>query len=1243
MNISRSLKDELYRFTEECKKESANKRLISRYIFKPSNQVNKEPEGSLNFIDSNKLYSYDFIDSKEIRDLKSYFKYNSINNRFLSKDINVCDLPITTLEKHDCQICALSSSEDIISRDNDITHTNGHIPLKQVFGKKYNSNSFLNNTGVLITVYRIGKHEDGPYYTAKIHSDDVNIIIMSSNYYDISFTDYDPSFAYYIIEICKVCDSKYNNDTDSEVSFINSENGLILDMGASTNDDAIYYNNRYYQLMDNKCFNVSSTYDHTKITIVNNIFDTHYIDKSQFIIWYNYTYNGKKCCMLVPTISIDGYEIDQNRAIITITTSEKIPSDSKFTIYCIYDKYESEYTEKTLPDILKDEGISDDIISKIKMPNSSNSETYDSDLIKYYPNFLKEKLDRQCPTYYGIINEVYTRNIIHIPKEGENGSSSIACARFEIPIKHSSIMFFQKGKIIDPVEYFEGEHYINGQKYGSIGTMSIYVDARNLDSENYDLAILNNDGKYILDDPIYVISTETFFNEDVTFPLIEIDKYLPYSESDRYSFYAHGITTGNPNIVTDDFGNSYYQDDNGIYLRYKNSFYPIEDIGYTKSYNNISNTDLYEEIYIKSEDIIDSDKISYCKVKSSEYIIPVNKNLTKEKLAIMVERMEQVSYLNAESYETNDIGYNFVKQYDDKRHVLGVYWRVVTEPSKFVIVQRSDNLVKENNKLYLNYYDKKDNTNKKIQIEADSTLNPIRYERAIYKYSKLLNNINYYTEQSDRNLYKKDYDGNYVKCKKDLELAANFKKYNEIIKIRIANGEIIDCGFANTDEYLDLIDTKSHINRDGTISDPAFDHNIDLNANILNADDGRIVAYNISNGYSQYFINNDNEQFLSYVIPTQLIASESKLLAFMDGILTDEFIIDKHLYYRLFDGNTILAFSDEQSNPETGKFVYDPNGDYVYDGNGHYILYDDIVDGDTLYCGVSEYQIPRFTLVCDKNGTELLSGGSSKGISEIPEPSSVRYSKVTKSIYVTNPGSYTLYQDIHGISYEDGIFTLSNEIDGCVSNEQKMYDDFYMLPFSPNYMMLFINGRYISPDHIKVLSTRRFALIDTVKTSIKDYFNLEDNESLEINEIFIYRYDYINPFKYIDYFVKDYGNINASKYIPKEIYKISDYLWDDYGNELKEVNKDKIFTDIIIDPKDPGFHQTNNLIAMYEIFGKYVLNKYDIDANFDLADEVRSYFSSLYDEDGRMKLELILDNLKRKYNYGRYVGQDGIY
>ena len=47
---------------------------------------------------------------------------------------------------------------------------------------------------------------------------------------------------------------------------------------------------------------------------------------------------------------------------------------------------------------------------------------------------------------------------------------------------------------------------------------------------------------------------------------------------------------------------------------------------------------------------------------------------------------------------------------------------------------------------------------------------------------------------------------------------------------------------------------------------------------------------------------------------------------------------------------------------------------------------------------------------------------------------------------------------------------------------------------------------------------------------------------------------------------------------------------------------------------------------------RYLVNMYWLLAS--------TYF---YDEDGRMKLELILDNLKRKYNYGRYVGQDGIY
>ena len=128
--------------------------------------------------------------------------------------------------------------------------------------------------------------------------------------------------------------------------------------------------------------------------------------------------------------------------------------------------------------------------------------------------------------------------------------------------------------------------------------------------------------------------------------------------------------------------------------------------------------------------------------------------------------------------------------------------------------------------------------------------------------------------------------------------------------------------------------------------------------------------------------------------------------------------------------------------------------------------------------------------------------------------------------------------------------------------------------------------------------------------------------------MFIYKYDYLSPQKYkYDYYE------NPITYNLSNIYGVKDTLWDTYGSNISENIKDRISTNIIINPKDPGFHQNNDTLALYEIFGKYVLNKYDIDSDFELANEVRSYFDKLYDKDGRMRLELNLDSNKRKYVY----------
>lgn len=1208
--MSRILEKELYKFTEECKRNASNTSLIRRYIFKPKKQENMEPDGSFYFIDSNKLYDFDDFYYEHLNDnnkenyekshpdIRTYFKYNSIAGRFLNKNIRVCDLPVGILEVGECPICRLSKSIDITSRDTDINgntvykttnfkNAYGNIPL-DIYGVEYDSNEFLKRTGVLITVYRVSKDNNKPYHANKVSKSNLKICVMSSNYFDISFEDPNPNFSYYIIEICKVAkyddkESVYtvNFDNADDLGYVHKpDNSITLN-----NYDSIYYDSKYCKELN--ISNINRNKNEVSMTITGNNFQKYYIDKSQLTLWVHYDDNN---CMLIPTSAITNTVYNNERIIITLELESISVNDNiTFTGYYIFDEDISEYTETTINEVIQSYKIEDCYVN----PPESDDENYYQNLLDYYPYYLREQLGKQGTTHFGKIASILISDVIKFLPDDDTNDKYSPCISFEVPMKHSSFMLFHHGKLISPYAYFEGIHTIKHRRNGSVteetvgdyGNIYIYVNIRDLGDE-YDNSVKNNEFVVNLEEPIYMIVTDTFFNEDVVYPLIEVEKYIPIEgqlkwynldyESDPEKTYQTYVE------VTDGVGK---------YIKYDDNYYEVDSSEtyneYYRLYEEVSDSifkNCYKIAAIDDFDkgIISQDETLYKKVKTYEYILPVNKRLNKEKISIMVEQMIMVDPDKVESDAMTGLNYAPANN--------GLYWAVeINGQRRFCKV---GNIVDGQYSIEIN------------DVEYTPIMNnnkPILYKRAVYQYSELLNNIKYSTEKAASELFKQNSDGSYESVKPDPELVNEFRKYNDIIKIKIMNGEIIDCGFPNTDEYLNLIDCdyESIIDRDGNQID--YNQNIiDLNSNITNIADGRIVAYDNSNGFSQYHLNGEDEEFLSYPIPNQLMTSEKKLFAFMDGKLTDEFIIDKHLYYRLFDGNTMLAFSDDPiirdtvEGPEDYKnYRYNPSGKYVFD-----------VDNE-----------------CYRKDN-----GSSEDLSLH------HYDKIISTIYITNPGNYTLYQDIHGISYDrnSGIFTISNDIDGCVVNEQRMYDDNYMLPFNPKYMILFINGLYIPSDHIQVISNRRFILTD-----MDDYFEL-NGKKLTINEMFIYKYEYIKPEHYIDYFEKE--TINNREVI---VHKVEDNLWDLYLNTNihNVINKysDKIFKNIVIDPKDPGFHKENTLIGMYEIFGKYVLNKYDIDmldkTDTALLEEIRSYFDSIYDSDGRLPLELILDNIKRKYMY----------
>lgn len=1295
--------NELYRYTEAFKKESANS-LIRRYIFKDKNS--KEPgDGSLSFIDSDMLYDGNF---EKIPEPRTYFKYKSINGRFLNKNVRVTNIPVGVLDKDaktiinalsscikfvhvqfptnanktaykrltlakdsddykrlveehpdDLEILMEGSLKEIYAKLNsekEYNHYNLQGLYPDIFGKQFSAKEFSKATGIMISIYKIVKNPYFSYSTYKISTEEKNIkmSIMSSTYFDIEFTDDNKNSEYYIMEIIKPFkdyECKYTANTEE----IDSNSIRFKRIGGNysfesrkpfiwgdTEDDAQGATREIYTF-DPDCVKANTeisvdihlhntgghSYETDPFTIdLSKIYDEsddryqpfidylngRYIDNSQLLLW----------CISSRRHYIDSihYEIittsnmilpswcKQNGNTIEISIPEKY-------LYYNYDKIPPEEitttvtlaitvldsglfstnTERNINDILESYGLE----REEEIPDSPA----DENLLTYYPEFFRHQLERQCKSFTGEINKIRKDSIIYYLKDDAEVTDYTPCIIFEFPIKHSSVMIFKDGNLISPFTYFEGVHqikkingdYVEEVELGEYGNMYMYINLNDLIDESELSQFLNDPDKTLisLSSTLRIICTNTLFEEDVRFPLYMIKKYVPIN-STRYSYMYDD--------ETEHYG--YVEDTEGIYVKYDEDgeYYQVQtDKRYTRELNEltinqtIGGEDVTETVY--KENYIEDENGEYYAVLTNEYIIPANKNLDLQNLAIVAENLVEYNY---DDFDADGNKYAvdseeglycsaMVKTSEPDRVKRFIKYGsfVIPETPEYVLYQDTRYLKTKfnNNSESFSYDDTNEDNYMYVKCKGD---NVIRYSRVHYKYYSLMNNIKYSTIKGDRNLFVKDpVSGEFFKYKPSDDLATQFMKYNKMIKIKISGGEIIDCGLPPVDEFIDMIDCGSEIDFNDT---DEFDH-IDLNYSAVESiEDGHVVAFNISNGYSQYYFNKEDEQFLAYVVPHQVANSEGKMLGFLNGRLTDEFVINKYLFFRLFDGNTILSFSDDPTSPDQSYYMIDQEGEYIYDEdeNKYVKITDDmLIDDDTT-----------------------------------------RYKKIILDVYLTNLGNYTLYQDINNISFKDGIFEIGNTISSYVANEQKMYDDFYAVPYSPEYTLLFINGKYIDKDHIKVLSNKRFCLVN-----MEDYFKDELKDgNLEINEMYLYKYDYINPTKFLDCY---YDEKLISVFDWYTMHGVDDYLWDNYGNSITDKyieNTASINKNIIINPISSGYHPVEGKMSLYEIFGKYVLNKYDLDADFDLAEEVKSYFNDLYDkEDMRMRLELNTDKLNRKYTY----------
>ena len=188
-------------------------------------------------------------------------------------------------------------------------------------------------------------------------------------------------------------------------------------------------------------------------------------------------------------------------------------------------------------------------------------------------------------------------------------------------------------------------------------------------------------------------------------------------------------------------------------------------------------------------------------------------------------------------------------------------------------------------------------------------------------------------------------------------------------------------------------------------------------------------------------------------------------------------------------------------------------------------------------------------------------------------------------------------------------------------------------------MILFINGLFISKDDIIITGPSSFY----IKNSIIDKFDTDENGNIIITDFALYVYDNLDSSIF-----KSDGTEGAGEEGKLELFYELPFEIDKDGNKITDNSKyltvyevsdrdyfydeSTVYTKVVIGISEESKYVDREL-ALYEIFGKYVLNKYDIDNDFELSDEVLTYFNEIFDEDDRMKLQLLTDSVSRRFEY----------
>lgn len=231
-------------------------------------------------------------------------------------------------------------------------------------------------------------------------------------------------------------------------------------------------------------------------------------------------------------------------------------------------------------------------------------------------------------------------------------------------------------------------------------------------------------------------------------------------------------------------------------------------------------------------------------------------------------------------------------------------------------------------------------------------------------------------------------------------------------------------------------------------------------------------------------------------------------------------------------------------------------------------------------------------------------------------------------------------QDIYGVSIDsnNGAIDIYDNIQYEYLNKFKQFPEIYLPAVDEDNMLIFLNGYFIDKSHFRKISQNRI-----VFNNLGDFgMNWNSNFRYEIDELKIYfnkniLYKKLSSTHKFFYDAEPdvlYRSIDENESvhdnISSRIYKLKDKTWDMveplYLSGYNGIGI--IISNLMLNYKSKHIESDLKLRA----FSKYILPIIN-DINDDLSEEIREYFSSAYDKDGRIKLELLRDDTSRDIEF----------